>query len=817
MKKQRGNHTKQSKKMKSIQNLLINDTINEGFIVSKSGAHTLFFKMIPLNINLMSHHEKESAIDEMRQVIETVSANEIHMLVDDSKIDISTNIALYEKAKKEAKNTYIEQIVTEELADIVSRSENGNDRNHFLALTYYDISLEVLKTEIAKVETLNTRYQQHLATKNEIQKLYQSYYMRDFTDVVESDLEYAQLDPDIKVTDTNKGHVITEFRDFITPSVLRFLPTYIETSDEYKHVIVVRKWPSKMAKQMCVSELAKLKNTTLKFTATPIQLAELEDGMNKTINSNQHNSHSSKATDVMTAQKENSDLSFAYVQILENNEKFYDFSMMITCRGKTKEELEKTVIKVEHLLSAVQIRTDRMKYQQKEAYISATPNNANRIHRKISRNLPASTVANFLPYTFSGRQDPSGVYLGKDQGGGDFFLDVYDRAADTANDSIVIQGDSGEGKSFLIKKLIVRMYMLTGSVQMGLDPDGEYKELVEFLQGAYVVPGGKYRINPLEVRYYGEAEEEDKNDEPEAFHTQSGLMAQHIGNTRMFFKTYRSFTREELDVLESILDKLYVQFNVNEQTVPTLKSSDYPIMGDLYELLETCFYEYDQDVQKHLENFAYPEPKYTKEQIRTLMNGIAPIAIGSQSIYFNGHTYMPENVRIIMWDMQKVLTAGEEVKNAMQFSIMSYVWNYIVEHRYDDVKMRFIIDELSLMLTADNFQMLLDLVSMEKRIRKYNGGTLKGTQHMIDFLRPKIRQYTLPLFATPSYKINFYPGKVDTEEFKQFMQISDTEFDIIRQPNKGNCLITAGSKKYNVKIAPATPTEQFIFGKGGGA
>lgn len=62
-----------------------------------------------------------------------------------------------------------------------------------------------------------------------------------------------------------------------------------------------------------------------------------------------------------------------------------------------------------------------------------------------------------------------------------------------------------------------------------------------------------------------------------------------------FFRAYKDFSDEQLDTLEIILSKLYQNFGITNYTdYDKLKPTDYPIMEDLYALLEK---EYNKRLQ----------------------------------------------------------------------------------------------------------------------------------------------------------------------------------------------------------------------------
>ena len=64
--------------------------------------------------------------------------------------------------------------------------------------------------------------------------------------------------------------------------------------------------------------------------------------------------------------------------------------------------------------------------------------------------LPASSSANLFPLNYSGKSDSHGFYIGRDKYGSSVLVDFDRRTEDKTNSSILILGNSGQGKSYLL-------------------------------------------------------------------------------------------------------------------------------------------------------------------------------------------------------------------------------------------------------------------------------------------------------------------------------------------------------------------------------
>ena len=156
-------------------------------------------------------------------------------------------------------------------------------------------------------------------------------------------------------------------------------------------------------------------------------------------------------------------------------------------------------------------------------------------------------------------------------------VDFDKRTEDKTNSNILILGNSGQGKSHLLKLLLCN-HREAGKSVLVLDPESEYQELCANLGGTYIdMMSGEYMINPLEPKAWGEAE---KNiDAPEVFRKVTRL-SQHISYLKDFFRAYKDFTDAEIDTIEIMLMKLYGRFGMDDGTnFDQFTAEDYPTMS----------------------------------------------------------------------------------------------------------------------------------------------------------------------------------------------------------------------------------------------
>lgn len=103
------------------------------------------------------------------------------------------------------------------------------------------------------------------------------------------------------------------------------------------------------------------------------------------------------------------------------------------------------------------ISVDRLTLRQKEGFLSVLPTGYNQFGAQYERVLPASSVANLYPFNFSGKTDPQGLYIGWDKYGTNILVDFDRRAEDKTTSNVLILGNSGQGKSYLLKLILTNI------------------------------------------------------------------------------------------------------------------------------------------------------------------------------------------------------------------------------------------------------------------------------------------------------------------------------------------------------------------------
>ena len=591
-----------------------------------------------------------------------------------------------------------------------------------------------------------------------------------------------------------------EFFDCVAPGTIKFLADSYIVGDSYRCAWAIKEYPPSTEEQAILSQLADRNGVTLRIYHRLVEPMEQRQIVNNANRKNRLMAGDNDLNQAIEAEGNLQDVVTLLANLRKNREPLLHCAVFIELKAKDPEALKELQSDIAMELTRSKITVDRLTLRQQEGYLSVVPFGSNRFGAQYERVLPASSVSNLYPFNFSGRTDPKGFYIGRDKYGTNILVDLDRRSDDKTNGNALIMGNSGQGKSYLMKLLQTNLRE-SGKAAMLLDPEHEYEDLTRAMGGSYIdFLSGKYIINVLEPKRWSDEDQvsDDDTGAPEAFRRVTRL-SQHIAFLKDFFRSYKGFTDAQIDTIEILLEKLYAQFGITDETdFSKLTALDYPVLSDLYKLCEQEFRMYDEN-EKNL---------YTEDILREICLGLHSMCVGSESKYFNGYTNIVDD-KFLCFGVKGLMDTNEKLRNAMLFNILSYMSNALIGNGNTVAA----IDELYLFLS--NLTTIEYIRNCMKRVRKRDSIVILASQNIEDFLIPSIREYTKPLFSIPTHQFLFYPGQINPKEYMDALQVEDAEYELIRYPERGTCLYRCGNERYLLQvIAPDYKAE--LFGKAGG-
>ena len=590
-----------------------------------------------------------------------------------------------------------------------------------------------------------------------------------------------------------------DFFDMILPGTVKFLSDRYILGDSYRCVWAIREYPPSTEEQAILSRLADKSGVTLRIYHRLVDSMEQRKIIQNAARKNKLKSGGNDVTEAIEAESNLQDLMRLVANQKREQGMLLHCSVFIELKARSMDTLKELQSEIAMELARSKISVDRLMLRQKEGFLSVLPVGANQFGAQYERVLPVNSVANLYPFNFSGKTDPNGIYIGRDKFGTNILVDFDRRAEDKTTSNILILGNSGQGKSYLLK-LILTNIREAGKSIICLDTENEYEEICSALGGCYIdFMSGKYMINPLEPKAWSNGDEVDIDPSTPITFRKVTRLSQHIAYLKDFFRAYKDFSDSQIDTIEILLSKLYARFGITDSTdYSKLKATDYPIMEDFYKLCEEEFYGYDKQ-RKNL---------YTEETLQEVCLGIHSMCVGAESKYFNGYSNITDN-EFLVFGVKGLLDTNKRLKDAMLFNILSFMSNQLLGKGNTAAS----VDEVYLFLT--NMTAIEYIRNCMKRVRKKESSIILASQNIEDFLIPSIREFTKPLFSIPTHQFLFNAGQINPKEYMDALQVEPSEFELIKYPERGTCLYRCGNERYLLQVI-APDYKAALFGKAGG-
>ena len=597
---------------------------------------------------------------------------------------------------------------------------------------------------------------------------------------------------------------IKDFLDMIAPSVIDFKVDHYLCGNTCRCVWALREYPTSTDEQAILRHLGEMDGVTIRIYTRQVTPSEERRIIHNA--ANKHRMSRSSTEDLqqtVTAEANLQDVVTLVSSMHRNREPLLHCAVFLELTAPDYDALKLLQTDVLTELVRSKLNVDRLMLRQQEGFVSVMPAGRNAFGTQFERVLPASSVANLYPFNYSGKTDSHGFYIGKDKYGANILVDFDKRDDDKTSANILILGNSGQGKSYLLKLLLLN-FLEAGKSVISLDVEHEQKDMCETVGGCFMdLMGGVYRINPLEPKCWDDGSGPEDRDAPEAFR-KSTRLSQHISFLKDFFRAYKDFSDRHIDTIEIMVGKLYARWGIYDNTnFAGLKPQDYPILSDLYELIEQEYREYDE-TQHQL---------YTKELLQEILLGLHSMCQGAEAQFFNGHTNVTSS-RFIVFGVKGLLQASKNVRGAMLFNILSYMSDRLLTIGNTTAA----LDELYVWL-SDNVSVGTTIIeyirNTLKRVRKKDSNLIMASQNLEDFDREGIRELTKPLFAIPPHQFIFNCGSIDKRFYMDLLQLEEAEYNLIRFPQRGVCLFKCGNERYLLEVhAPAY--KEALFGTAGG-
>lgn len=436
------------------------------------------------------------------------------------------------------------------------------------------------------------------------------------------------------------------------------------------------------------------------------------------------------------------DLKRLLKDLQSRNERLFYFTLMILHTDTNKDKLENTVFAATSLAQKMGCVLYRLDYQQEQGFMSMLPLGNNLV--KINRSINTTGTAGFMPFTTSElfQKGMGALYYGINALSNNLLM--ADRKL-LKNPNGLILGTPGSGKSFSAKREIVNVFLITDDDIAILDPENEYSNLVERLNGQVIKisPLSKHFINPMDINLDNEDSE-------------NPLILKSDFILSLFEIMMGKVEADEKSIIDRCLQLVYMPYIADPKNV------EMPILEDLYNEII----------------------KYGGEKSRHIADCMQIYVTGSLNV-FNHRTNVDVNNRVICYDTKEL---GNALKEFGMLVVQDQIWSRVSKNRDNRKSTRYYIDEMHLLLGKE--QTANYTVEIWKRFRKWGGIPTGLTQNVKDFLcSPQVAN----IFENSDFVYLLNQAGGDRDILAKQLNISPHQLGYVTNSGAGEGLLIYGS------------------------
>jgi hypothetical protein len=359
-------------------------------------------------------------------------------------------------------------------------------------------------------------------------------------------------------------------------------------------------------------------------------------------------------------------------RLAASQEKAFHVSVYITLVAATQHALEAGSEQIRSAARAILCNIQPCTFRMLDGHVATLPAGVDRLARK--RVLDTSTLVTLFPWSGADIQQPAGLVVGSScASGAPVLIDPFDQQR-YANANIGVFGYSGAGKTYLLSTLLM------GSLGRGIqvyviDPEHEYGNLARQLGGIDVqlALGSGHALNVLDLR------PSDRRDE-------AWLGPATADAVDLCSAICGGLDESERALIEAAARNAYGQV-------------EQPLLRDVARLL--------------------PDAARVAAILRRWVHG----SLGQM---FSAPTNIDLEAPIVVFSMREL---RDEMVAPVHFLLAEALWTRI---KRKDRRRMLVVDELGLLFEDPTIRRFI--VSLARRIRKYDGSLVFATQNPGDLL-----------------------------------------------------------------------------------
>jgi len=626
--------------------------IENNLIIDSKDKKIAILKIQPLNFSLKPKSEQESIIFSFQKFLNSLDfSTQILMLTESINLDDYLSILRAKQDKKEFEELF--ESYKKHLHNTIT-SDKIMNRVFYIIIpeqTNIDIQTEICIERLASMN-LKVKRLGNEELKNVLVKFFSG---------------------------SGKGNLT----ESICPEYIDNQIDFLEVDKKFYRIIYASGYPRIVEEGFLDKIVSSLADFNLSIHIKPYPIDKTLIDLNRELQKQQADLYALQSKGIINPSLEiqYKDTRQTLEDLQKGKERLFNIGLYISCKADSIEELNLLTKKVESELNSIMIIPRTATFRMLQGFKACAPLGIDSL--SMHRNVTTEALSAFFPFTSQFLQvDNTGIWLGSNKNGIPIIKDIFN----LPNPNGLVLAQSGGGKSYFCKLLITR-YLLNGTKVIVIDPQGEYRNLVEKFKGQIVNLSreSETMINPLDLMGHDYAEKRL---------SLMDLMQVMLGKLSEPQKAF----------IDKAISEAYRRKKIMDE--PKTWHYEPPILKDI--LVE-------------LEKIEKKATQMEKTTIRSLINRLDMYVTGVFS-FLNKHTNIEFNNKFVCFDIGNL---PKQVKPAVMFLVLDYVY---MKMKSDLERKILLIDESwSLLSRTEDAGYIFEIV---KTCRKFNMGLLLINQEV---------------------------------------------------------------------------------------
>ena len=572
---------------------------------------------------------------------------------------------------------------------------------------------------------------------------------------------------ELRETESEYKEALAYVKDMIAPAMMRIDATKLQIGDTYIRTIFTYAYPDVLEGNW----LSPLINWDIKFDISmfvyPVDSARVMKFLRKRMT--QLRSQLAINRDKWLIGDPHLDAQIQDVDELQQSltrgqEKYFHLALYITTYAESEEEMKKISNQLDVMLAGRNILTKQAYLRSEQGFIATGPFAKDEVN--VFRNISTKGLSTTFPFTSNSLSQDDGIFYGINTHNNS--LIIFDRFS-SENANMCVFAKSGWWKSFAVKLEILRSLMM-GTDVIVLDPENEYKALVDTVGGTYlnISLNSDEKINPFDLPRGLKDTEAHPGD------LLRTAIVNMIGLVRLMLW---EITPTEEAILEKALITTYsLKWITMEDDNAEWK--DIPLMKDLHSVLETM--DGARGITERLEKYVF----------------------GVFAWVFSSPTNVDLKDGLVVFSVRDL---DDILRPIAMYILLNYVWNVA---RSSERKRMLVVDEAwNIMQYEDSAKFLFGLV---KRARKYGLGVTTITQDVEDFMWSS---YGKAIVTNSSIQLLLKQSPASIDVLQNIFKLTEQEKYILLNASVGTWLFFASGEHVGIQILASYFEEKIITTK----